>query len=204
MEKYTKNVRFCFICNYVGKIIPAIQSRCTRFRFAPLTTDQIETRLDFICKKEGVLIDEAGKRALLSLTAGDMRKMLNILQSVHISYHTVNENTVYASTGNPRPADIQTILKWLLEQDFNSALTNISQLKLGKGLALQDLLTSLFDQLKLLVDMPSGMKMFLIDELAELEYNLSNGCSENIQLANLVSIFQISKDLTARSLEKSS
>lgn len=33
MEQYTKNVRFCLICNYVGQIIPALQSRCTRFRF---------------------------------------------------------------------------------------------------------------------------------------------------------------------------
>lgn len=36
IEQYTKNVRFCIICNYVNKIIPAVQSRCTRFRCAPL------------------------------------------------------------------------------------------------------------------------------------------------------------------------
>mgnify|MGYP001577998224 FL=1 len=33
IEQFTKNVRFCIICNYVNKIIPAVQSRCTRFRF---------------------------------------------------------------------------------------------------------------------------------------------------------------------------
>jgi hypothetical protein len=33
IEKYTSNVRFCMICNYVNKIIPALQSRCTRFFF---------------------------------------------------------------------------------------------------------------------------------------------------------------------------
>jgi len=30
IEKYTQNTRFCLICNYVNKIIPALQSRCTR------------------------------------------------------------------------------------------------------------------------------------------------------------------------------
>ena len=37
VEKYSKTTRFCLICNYVAKIIPALQSRCTRFRFGPLT-----------------------------------------------------------------------------------------------------------------------------------------------------------------------
>ena len=37
VEKYTRTTRFCLICNYVSKIIPALQSRCTRFRFGPLT-----------------------------------------------------------------------------------------------------------------------------------------------------------------------
>ena len=46
IEKYTKNARFCLICNYVSKIIPALQSRCTRFRFAPLAKHQIKDRLD--------------------------------------------------------------------------------------------------------------------------------------------------------------
>ena len=36
IEKYTKHTRFCLIGNYVSKVIPALQSRCTRFRFAPL------------------------------------------------------------------------------------------------------------------------------------------------------------------------
>lgn len=31
IEKYTSNTRFCMICNYVNKIIPALQSRCTRY-----------------------------------------------------------------------------------------------------------------------------------------------------------------------------
>ena len=52
MEQYTRNVRFCIICNYVNKIIPAIQSRCTRFRFSPLETSQVETRLDDVIQAE--------------------------------------------------------------------------------------------------------------------------------------------------------
>lgn len=52
IEKYTDNVRFCIICNYLGKIIPALQSRCTKFRFGPLSANQIVPRLDDIIKEE--------------------------------------------------------------------------------------------------------------------------------------------------------
>ena len=53
IEKYTDNVRFCIICNYLSKIIPALQSRCTRFRFAPLDAEQIKPRLHYVCESEG-------------------------------------------------------------------------------------------------------------------------------------------------------
>ena len=55
IEQYTKNVRFCIICNYVNKITPAIQSRCTRFRFSPLPMKEVERRLDGIIETEKYL-----------------------------------------------------------------------------------------------------------------------------------------------------
>ena len=52
MEKFTENTRFCLICNYLSKIIPALQSRCTRFRFGPLDTEQMSSRLDYVIQNE--------------------------------------------------------------------------------------------------------------------------------------------------------
>ena len=53
IEKYTRNARFCLICNYVSKIIPALQSRCTRFRFPPLSESNVRERLTFVAEHEG-------------------------------------------------------------------------------------------------------------------------------------------------------
>jgi replication factor C subunit 3/5 len=52
IEKFTDNVRFCLICNYMSKITPAIQSRCTRFRFGPLKSEQILPRLNYVVDEE--------------------------------------------------------------------------------------------------------------------------------------------------------
>jgi replication factor C subunit 3/5 len=52
VEKYSKTTRFCLICNYVAKIIPALQSRCTRFRFGPLKDDAVMSKLESIVASE--------------------------------------------------------------------------------------------------------------------------------------------------------
>ena len=52
IEKYTRNARFCLICNYVSKIIPALQSRCTRFRFPPLGEQHVRERLQDVIDSE--------------------------------------------------------------------------------------------------------------------------------------------------------
>jgi replication factor C subunit 3/5 len=52
IEKYASNARFCLICNYVSKIIPALQSRCTRFRFQPLSKPQCVGRVVSILDQE--------------------------------------------------------------------------------------------------------------------------------------------------------
>lgn len=96
IEKYTESTRFCIICNYLSKIIPALQSRCTRyfililsqninfkrFRFAPLKMEQVMPRLEYIIKEEQLSITEDGKKALFKLSKGDMRRIINILQVI--------------------------------------------------------------------------------------------------------------------------
>ena len=133
IEKFTDNVRFCMICNYLGKIIPALQSRCTRFRFGPLKEEQILPRLELVCQEERVNITEDGKKALMTLSQGDMRRVLNILQSCHMAFEDVTEDNVYTCTGHPLRSDITNIVNWALNEDFTTGFNNIQDLKTDKG-----------------------------------------------------------------------
>ncbi|KAF7637394.1 AAA domain-containing protein [Meloidogyne graminicola] len=103
IEKYTDSTRFCIICNYLSKIIPALQSRCTRFRFAPLKKEQVILRIEYIIKKEKLNVTDDGKDALFKLSKGDMRRIINILQSTSLSTDVINEESVYRCVGHPRP-----------------------------------------------------------------------------------------------------
>lgn len=85
MEKYTANTRFCIIANYTHKLTPALLSRCTRFRFSPLKEADIRALIDHVVEKERVLVQPEAVDSLVTLSKGDMRRALNVLQACHAS-----------------------------------------------------------------------------------------------------------------------
>merc|ERR1712156_1300953 len=185
IEKFTDNVRFCLICNYLSKIIPALQSRCTRFRFGPLQENQIVPRLELVCQEERVTITEDGKKALMTLSQGDMRRVINVLQSCHMAFEDVTEDNVYTCTGHPLRSDITNIVNWALNEDFTTGFNNIQDLKTAKGLSLQDILSEVHLYVHKL-DLPAQVRIHLLIKMSELEARLMAGASEKIQLGSLL------------------
>lgn len=194
IEKFTENTRFCLICNYLSKIIPALQSRCTRFRFGPLSPDQMIPRLEHVIQQESIETTPDGMKAIVTLSTGDMRRSLNILQSTSMAYGKVTEDTVYTCTGHPLRSDIANILDWSLNKDFTTAYNQILQLKTLKGLALNDILTEIH-LLVHRVDFPASIRMGLLIKLADIEHRLASGTNEKIQLSSMVAAFQAVRDL---------
>jgi len=192
MEQYTKNVRFILICNYVNKIIQAIQSRCTRFRFCPLERTSIETRLREIATLENVNMDEDAVPTIIDLCEGDMRKCLNILQSTYQSFPIVNSENVHTCTGSPSPEIIDSIWTQLLESEFNECLQNVQQIIKNNGMALADVLRLIHKNV-LQVEMSPAARSFIVKEFGELEHRLSHTSQEEVQIASFVSIFVIAK-----------
>ncbi|KAK3879545.1 hypothetical protein Pcinc_015881 [Petrolisthes cinctipes] len=188
IEKFTENVRFCLICNYLGKIIPAIQSRCTRFRFGPLSSEQILPRLNYVIEQEQVTVTEDGRKALLALSGGDMRKVLNILQSTSMAFKEVTEDNVYTCVGHPLRTDITNIINWMLNEQFEIAYRKVTELKIAKGLALQDILTEVHNYIHR-IDFPMEVRVHLVERMSDVELRLCAGASEKLQLSAVIAAF---------------
>lgn len=82
MEKYSEITRFCFICNYVNKIIKPISSRCAIFRFKKVDTKLVEQRLNYICNKENCQELKETIPIISLNTNGDLRQSIIMLESV--------------------------------------------------------------------------------------------------------------------------
>ena len=196
IEKYTKNTRFCLIGNYVSKIIPALQSRCTKFRFSPLRKEQIEGKLRSIVDREGLSsrVSADGIEAILRLSNGDMRKVLNVLQATSSGFAEITTETVHACTGQPLPSDIQEIHYSLMNDDFEKAFETLQRASHTKGLSMVDIVTEI-SRVSFSLRLPPDVHVLIADRLADIEYRLAFGTNDKIQGASLIAVFAAARDL---------
>jgi replication factor C subunit 3/5 len=199
IEKFTRNVRFCIICNHVNKIIPAVQSRCTRFRFGPVKKDKMIGRLADIATAENVPFDLKGIDAAIKLSNGDMRRCLNIMQAAALSLKAITVQTIYQSTGNPTPDDVRAILETCLSASFVDAWESISERMHVLGLSCTDLVREMHTLLQRL-DLPQEPRAFCFIQLADIEYNLAAGTTEQVALAAVLGVLQIMRESMAHKM----
>lgn len=64
----------------VNKIIPALQSRCTKFKFKQIPISAAQSRVKEICKEHHINITDEAVVDTITLCEGDMRKVVNMLQ----------------------------------------------------------------------------------------------------------------------------
>ena len=80
METTAKTTRFCIICNNINKVIEPISSRCAKFRFTPLNTENIKKKVMSILEKESVNLPEKLINNVINESKGDARKVVNLIQ----------------------------------------------------------------------------------------------------------------------------
>ncbi|KRX11179.1 Protein kinase-like domain [Pseudocohnilembus persalinus] len=194
IEKFSNNARFCLICNYVSKIIPALQSRCTRFKFRHLDLQQAKPRIQEICENEGINCTEKGVIAAFALCEGDMRRVVNMLQSLSLSQSkskanvVIDDQYVYNYTGNITPQDIEQINNILMTENIQNAYKLIKEMQIVKGISLQVIIKDL-NLFLIEVDMDTRMKEFIIQRLADIEYRMSINGDEKVQLLSLIGAY---------------
>ena len=117
-----------------------------------------------------------------------MRKVLNILESCSLAHKTVTLDNVYDVTGRPSPTDVDQIYEALTMKRLNEALNQFMELKYSKSLSLEDIVGEIH-KCVMKTKLTDEMKMFLVSRMAEIEYRLSQGSNEKVQVSSLVGSF---------------
>ncbi len=185
MEKYTKNCRMILICNYSNKIIPPIQSRCVVFRFSTLNKDDIKNRIKLIASKEELNLSANGLNALVDVSRGDCRRAINYLQSCGTISKKIDQEIVFRVAGEVPPDKIKIILQNALEGQLQLSIKLLNELIKDYGISgrniIRDIHREIYD-----LNISENLKIELSKLLAEFEYRLSQGGTEEIQLQSLL------------------
>lgn len=185
MERYTDTCRFVLSCNYSGKIIEPIQSRCAIFRFIPIGEEEVAAYLKTVAEKEHVHLTEPGLRALTIASEGDLRKAINTLQGAASVGRPIDEKVVYEVVGKAKPGDVQDLLEIAMKGDFLKAREKLRSLLLQQGLSGKDILKQIHSEI-LRTPISEKSKIELIDAAGEIDYRLIQGADEEVQLSSLL------------------
>lgn len=185
MERYTDTCRFVLSCNYSGRIIEPIQSRCAIFRFVPLEAEDVSAYVKIIAEKEHVHLTEPGLRALTDSSEGDLRKAINTLQGASSLGKPIDEKVVYEVVGKAKPGDVQELLDVAAKGDFLKAREKLRSMLVQQGLSGKDILKQIHSEI-LRMPIPEKSKIELIDAAGEIDYRLIQGADEEVQLSSLL------------------
>lgn len=87
IEEFASNTRFIITCNYLFKIIPALQSRTQIFNLVP-PIEGVVQRVKEILQKENIVIDATQKPLLLEhirKNLPDVRRIINDIQKFSVN-----------------------------------------------------------------------------------------------------------------------
>jgi len=190
MENYAQNCRFILSANYSSKIIDPIQSRCAMFRFKPLEKKEIFTIIEKIEKDEKIKVDEKSKDALFNISEGDARRINNILQSSAAISKDITEEVIYSIASVAKPKEIDEVLKLALQNKFIDARNKLMDVMLNYGLSGLDIIKQIQQEI-LNLDIDNEKKMLLMEKCGEIEFRMTEGSDEFIQLEALLSQFAL-------------
>jgi len=185
MERYAEGCRFILSCNYSGKIIEPIQSRCSLFRFTRLKEEDVLAHLQEIGKKEHVNSDLTGLKAIVTASEGDMRRSINIFQAAASYGKKVDEKTVYKVIGRAKPQDVAEILSLALSNKFIEARDKLRTILIEYGISGQDVLKQFHSEV-FQIELPEKERIGIVEALGEVDFRVSQGADEEVQLSALL------------------
>jgi DNA polymerase III delta prime subunit len=107
MESFSSNCRFILTCNYVEKIIPAIQSRCQVFQVTPPSKKDIAVHMAKILTEKGIQFDIKDLVPIIDASYPDIRKVINTCQlNVHKGVLKLDTTSIMENDYKQKVVDI--------------------------------------------------------------------------------------------------
>ncbi len=186
MERFSTTCRFILSCNYSSKIIEPIQSRCAVYRFRPISNVVIGKRIKHIAGIEKLNVTDDGLGAIEYVAMGDMRRAINTLQSAATLSNQIDAEAIYKITSMARPIEINELIELAMKGDFMGARDKLDLLLIEQGLSGEDVISQIHRAIMDVGGISEKLRVQLLDKIGEIDFRLTEGAHERIQLEALI------------------
>ncbi len=163
LEEPPEHVKFIFCTTDPEKIPITVLSRCQRYDFAPIDSDEILSRLRFILNQEGRDAEDAALAILARRAAGSMRDSQSLLeQLLAFAGQKITAQDVNQMLGAADNSTLEALVDQLLARDPAGALGALEKANrqgIDAGHLTEQLLAFFRDMLVASVGAPSSLAL---------------------------------------------
>jgi len=189
IESAPNNVKFILMCNYINEIIDPIISRCAVFRFVNLPKEKVIERLKLILTQEKITIPKAKEKeffdVLFFISAGDLRKAINTLQMA-VALELLEDldiDELLKILGFVEEPILDQLKQSINEKNFKTARELLYSIDFLDSRNFIRQLTKTLPDLK---NLGNNKYSKLIKYFGEVDFRISQGADEKIQLTSLL------------------
>jgi len=179
MEEPPDYIKFILATTEIHKVPATILSRCQRYDFRRIKTEDIAKRLLYIAGQENIKLTEDGAFLIARLSDGGMRDAISLLDQCSVCSDEITVQSVSDTAGIAGRDYLYDIIEYLLEKNVSGVLNIIDNLY-NKSKDLSRLCEELIIQLRNLMlmkvspDSAESLITGLPDELERLK-KISSG-----------------------------
>lgn len=128
IEEPPPHIKFIMATTELHKVLPTILSRCQRFDFMRIKTEDIAARLKFVAQNENITLTDDGAELIAKAADGGMRDALSILDRCIAFSENVTAEVVSEAAGIAGREQLFALAEAIADRDPAKALDIISAL----------------------------------------------------------------------------
>ena len=133
LEEPPSYVVFILATTEFHKLPTTIVSRCQRFDFRRIATDNIMSRLKHIAKNEGISLTDDGARVIARASRGGMRDAVSLLELCAGARKTVDERLVFDTVGTGNRDSSYKLIDAILKQDYTAVYATVNEVVMNSA-----------------------------------------------------------------------
>ena len=179
LEEPPKDVVFILATTDIQSVPITVLSRCQRFDFKPISIQDIEDRLKYVCTEEKLNVTDEDIKEIEMMSNGGLRDALSILDQVASNGEEIDVQDVIANFGGVSNKKINQLLDYYEANSVSELIDYINEIK-NDGIDIKILIDKLVTRIK--------------NVLIDIKLDNYNGKLDFDNLYNLV--FELNKLLT--------